>query len=250
VTAGDAEHLSIPAVLRDTAAVYRRHWTFLVPAAVVVLLPQSLVDTFLDGLNVEGIGSAKEVAIVAAVPLTVAVNLLGQAIYAGLTAAAVVDWRAGMPLPPIGTLFRSLPIVGLILLDLVMSAGIAIGAVLAVLPGLAFLAYFGISPAVMKFERRGVISSMRRSAQLVRGNFWRVFALVVVLIVFAEATVAAITFPFHDWASLALVELAAHGLLQPIEGLVIVLVTLQLLALRGEAPEPRTLARALTHAAK
>jgi hypothetical protein len=245
MTARGDHQLSLRAVFREINTVYRRHWAFLIAAAIVVLVPQSILDATLDGLEVEGFRSAKDIAIFGAVLLTVAVNLGGQAIYAGLTAAADVDWRAGRPLPPLSTLIRSLPIGGLIVLDLLVSIGAAIGILLLVLPGLIFLAYVGISPAVMKLEHRGPLSALRRSVELVRGNLWRVFAIVVGVILITELAVQAITFPFHGLALLTAVDLVANGLLQPIEGLAVVVVAIRLLELRGEAAAPSEMARAL-----
>jgi Uncharacterised protein family (UPF0259) len=244
---GAREHLAVGAIARDIAKVYRTHWIFLIPAAMVVLLPQALADAFLGGLEVDEVHSLRDLATLAAIPLFLAVNLFGQAVYAGITAAAVIDWRAGMPLPSMRALVRSLPIKGLILLDLALTFGIAIGLLLLVIPALAIATYFGISPALMKIERRGVGDSLRRSMELVRGNFWRVFALVVGVIVVTEAIVAAITAPANGPVAEALANLAADGILQPIEGLAIALVAIGLLELHGEAPAPRELARALTH---
>ena len=96
--------LSARAVAREVIAAYRTHWLFLILAALVVLLPQALADGFLDHLQVEGVRSARDVAILAAVPLTIVVNLFGQAFYAGLTAAAVIEWRAHRPRPKIRAL--------------------------------------------------------------------------------------------------------------------------------------------------
>ncbi len=118
-------------------------------------------------------------AVLVAVPLTVIVNLFGQAFYAGLTAAAVIEWREHRPLPGPRALLRSVPLGRLVLLDIVLTLGTAIGLVLLVIPGLIWLAYFSIAPALVKFEHRGVWGSMRRSRELVRGNFWRVMAIVV-----------------------------------------------------------------------
>jgi hypothetical protein len=232
-----AGQLSPVAVARDSLGVYRRHWMYLVPAAVVILLPQALADAFLDGLQVEGVRSARDVAILAAVPLTVAVNLLGQAIYAGFAAAAVVEWRAGLPVQGVGRLVRALPLRRLVIVDLILSIGAAVGFALVVVPGLLFLAWFGITPAIVKFEHLGVRDAFARSAALVRGHFWRVFAIVVGAIVLTEAAVQAIALPFHG-VSVALVDLAAEAVVEPFEGLVIVLVALALLEMRGGAPAP------------
>jgi hypothetical protein len=237
--------LSIGAVARDVVSAYRAHWFFLITAAVVVLLPQALADALLDHLNVEGIHSARDVAVLVAAPLTVIVNLFGQAFYAGLAAAAVIEWRANRPLPGMVALLRSVPIRRLIVLDIVLTVGTAIGLVLLVIPGLIFMAFFSISPALVKFEHQGVWGSMRRSRELVRGNFWRVMVTVVGTIVLTEVAASLISAPFHGVADVAFVDLAADGLLQPIEGLVIVVVALALLELRGEAPQPDELARAV-----
>jgi hypothetical protein len=245
VTDEDRRSLSIRGVARDVAASYRTHWSFLIVAAVVVLLPQALADGFLDHLEVEGVHSARDVAILAAVPLTVVVNLFGQAFYAGLTAAAVIEWRAHHPLPNIRALLRTVPLRRLVLLDIVITLGSAIGFVLLVVPGLIWLAYFSIAPAIVKLEHEGIWASMRRSRELVRGNFWSVAVTVVGTILFTELAVGAIAAPFHGGFVVALVNLAADGLLQPIEGLVIVVVALALLELRGEAPETEALERAV-----
>jgi hypothetical protein len=244
MTAGDQHPLSLRAVFAEMFAVYRRHWAFLIPAAIVILLPQSILDSFLDGQEVEGFRSAEDVALFLAVLLTAAVNLLGQAIYAGLTAAADIDWRAGKPLPPLSSLVRSLPIGGLIVLDILLAIGAAIG-LLLVLPGLIYLAYVGISPAVMKLEHLGALDAIRRSVELVRGNFRRVFTILVGVILVTELAVQAITFPFHGFALLTAIDLVAEGLLQPIEGLAIVVVAVRLLELRGEAQTPGEMASAL-----
>ena len=229
--------LSPSAVARDVASAYRAHWFFLVTMAVVVLLPQALADAFLDHMNVEGIKSARDVALLVAVPLTVVVNLFGQAFYAGLAAAAVIEWRARRPLPGFIPMLRSLPLIRLVLLDVVLTVGTAIGILLLIIPALVFMTFFSISPAIVKFEHLGVWDSMRRSRELVRGNFWRVLAIVPGTIVVTEIAASLISAPFHGLAIVTLVDLAADGILQPIEGLVIVVAALALLELRGEAPK-------------
>jgi hypothetical protein len=245
MSAEERTKLSARAVAREVVASYRTHWLFLIGAAVIVLLPQALADGFLDHLEVEGVHSVRDVAILAAVPLTVVVNLAGQAFYAGLTAAAVIEWREHRPLLNLRALLRTVPIGRLILLDLVLTLGSAIGFLLLVIPGLVWLAYFSLAPAIVKFEHRDVWGSMRRSRELVRGNFWRVMWMVVGTIAVTELAVGAVSAPFHSDALVAFIDLVADGLLQPIEGLVIVVVALQLLELRGELPEGSELARAV-----
>jgi hypothetical protein len=242
---GRERGLSIRGTFREIFTIYREQWRFLIPAAIVILLPQGLVDAVLDGFNVEGINSAKDVALIGGALLTIAVNLGGQAFYSGLTAAAVVDWEAGLPLPPLRKLIRALPIGRLILLDVVVSIGAAVGFVLFVLPGLLFLSYVGVAAAVLKLEHLGIWQSMKRSVQLVRGHLWPVFVLVVGVTIVTELVVELISAPFHGLPLVAGVNLAADGLVQPIEGLAIAIVAIRLLELRGEAPAPDVMARSL-----
>jgi hypothetical protein len=245
MSAGGQRDLSLRSVTREVIAAYRAHWLFLIGAALVVLLPQALADGFLDDQQLERIDSIWDVAILAAGPLTVVINLFGQAFYAGLTAAAVIEWRAHRPLPNIRALLRAVPLGRLALLDLVLTIGTAVGLVLLVIPGLIWLAYFSLAPVMVKFEHEGVWGSLRRSREIVRGNFWPVLGIVVGTIALTEALVSALGAQFHSSGIVSVVDLAADGLLQPVEGLVIVVVALELLELRGELPEQAQLARAV-----
>ncbi len=237
--------LGVRSVLSEMWRVYRQHWRFLIPAAVIILLPQAIADGVLEGFHVEHIRNLFDVATIGVALLTTAVNLLGQAIYAGLTAAAVVDWRAGQPLPPTGVLVRSMPIGRLILLDLVVTLGAAIGFVLLVVPALVFLTYVSASAPVMKLEHRGVRDSIRRSVFLVRGRAWKVFVIVVGTILVTELAVQAIVAPFSGTVVLTIVNVLAEAIFQPFEGLVIAIVAVRLLILHGQAPAPSVMAKAL-----
>jgi hypothetical protein len=236
--------LSVGGVARGVIRAYRRHWALLILAAIVILLPQALVDAVLDQLQVEGVESAKDAAVLAAVPLTVAVSLLGQAAYAGFAAAAVIESRAGHPVPRMVALIRSLPLKRLVAVDLILGVGAAVGLVMLVVPGLVFLAVFSIAPAVIKIEHLPVWASLHRCVELVRGQFWRVGALVVGTIFVIEWVVQALTYPFHGLGAAVVADLAVEGVLEPIEGLVLVLVTMTLLELRGELPAGDALALA------
>lgn len=239
-------NLSYRAVAHEVLSVYQRHWKFLIPAAMLILLPQAIVDGFLDGLEIEGIHSIRDALTLGAIPLTAAVALGGEALYAGLVAAAVVEWRAGHPIPRIGVLIASLPMGRLIADDLILSFGTALGVLLLVVPALLFLTYYGIAPAVLKIEHVGIRESFRRSRQLVRGQAWRVATIIVTLTLFTELAMQAATYPFHDQGHglITVIDLVAEGALEPFQGLATVVIALLLIERRGELPEPEQLALA------
>jgi hypothetical protein len=244
VTAGRLD-LSLRGVLAEMWGAYRSHWRFLIPAAVIVLLPQSIVDGLLEDFHVDHIRTLADVATIGAALLMAAVNLMGQVVYSGLTAAAVVDWRAGQPLPALPALLRSLPIGRLIVLDLVVTLAVAIGFVLLVVPGLILLAYLAPSAPVMKLEHLGVRDAIRRSIQLVRGRARSVFVIVVSVVLATELAVELLATPFDTAWVLVAVNLLGEAAFQPFEGLVVALVAIHLLELHGEAPAPDEMARAL-----
>jgi hypothetical protein len=246
VTAEPHGQLSPREVAREMLTVYRRHWGFLVVAAIVVLLPQTIADAFLEGgFHVDHLGSLADAATIGLALLTAAVNLMGQAVYAGLTAAAVVDWRAGQPLPRLFALLRSMPIGRLIVLDIVVTVGAAIGFVLLIVPALIFITYVATSAPLMKLEHLGVQESISRSIGLVRGHARRVFVIVAGPILITEVAVQAIIVPLHGTLLLILAGLSAEAIFQPFEGLAVALVAVHLLELHGQAPAPSEMAKAL-----
>lgn len=237
--------LSPREVAGEIWSVYRDHWRFLVPTAVVILTPQSVADALLEGFHIEHVRSLADVATIAVALLTVAVNLMGQAVYAGLTAAAVVDWRARRPLPPLSSLIRSMPLGRLVLLDLIVTIGTAIGFLLLVLPALIFLTYVAASAPLMKLEHLGVWESIRRSVRLVRGRARSVFVIIASAVVLSELAVQLIGIPVEGVVALTVANLLGEAIFQPFEGLAMALVAVHLLELHGEAAAPDAMARAL-----
>ena len=250
MTAARRESLSPLGVAEEMASVYRDHWRFLVSAAIVILIPQSIADGVLEGYHVEQIRDLVDAETLAVALLTAAVNLMGQAVYAGLTAAAVVDWRAGQPLPPLWALLRSLPLGRLFLLDIVVTTGAAIGFMLLVVPGLIFLTYVAASAPLLKLEHLGVGESIGRSVSLVRGRAGRVFVIVGGAVVVTELGVQGVTLPFDGPVMLTMMNLFGEAIFQPFEGLAVALVAVHLLDLHGQAAAPDVMARALTQGAE
>lgn len=184
-------------------------------------------------MEVDQVESAGDALNLAVVPLAVAVGLGGEALYAGVVAAAVLQWRAGHDVR-IGALARSLPYGRLILADIALALGFAAGIALLVVPGLVFAAYYSLTPALIKLEGRTVRGGFGRSRELVRGNFWPVLALVVGVLVGTELASELLALPFHDFATELASHLATEALLEPFQGLITVLTVLALLELRGE----------------
>jgi hypothetical protein len=98
---------------------------------------------------------------------------------------------------------------------------------------------------LIKLERDDVWTSLRRSADLVRGQFWRVMAILVSVIVVTEVIAQGVASPFHGLAVVAVADIVGDGLIEPIEGLTVVVVALALMERRGEVPSPDVRASSL-----
>jgi hypothetical protein len=166
--------------------------------------------------------------------------LLGEVFYSGVVAAGVAETRGHGP-HTLGGIARSIPYRRLAIVDVLFGLIVVAGILLAVVPGIVFFVWFALAGPVVKLERRGPVDALRRSRQLVRGSFWRVFAIVIpvelatdaLVDVTAEAgTLALGESLLAEWAGAALGGLIAT----PPYAVVLVVLTYELLALERRAP--------------
>jgi len=113
----------------------------------------------------------------------------------GALVLLVQEIRAGRPAPPMLDLFARVEpkLWTLMAAGLLAGFGIAVGLVLFVLPGLALLAYWSLTTPSIVLEGRSVTAAFRRSAQLVRGNALRVFAVIVLTVIFSSVAGLVVT---------------------------------------------------------
>lgn len=201
----------------------------LVPTAALA----ALADQVLEGAVGNG-----NVAISILAVAAVAIAGLGYYFLKGVLAHIVVSRREGEAPPGLASIAPRLPYATMIACDLMLSAGFAIGIELLVVPGLLFGTYYGLAPVVVEVERRGPIASMRRSRELVRGNFWAVAAILaftlgaVALLSLPLKALAAAIFPggYGDPFEEGLGLLLAGILVKPIGAVASIELTLDLIA--------------------
>ncbi len=82
-----------------------------------------------------------------------------------------------------------------------------------VLVMIAALVYLGtmltFAPAVIVLERRDIISSVKRSFSLVRGDFWRVLGIRLLAMLVAQLVAGAVAIPFSFGGQIALTASAS-----------------------------------------
>lgn len=226
---------------RRIAATYRAEAGRLLAIAAIVFVPLGLVEALGEKLTDVDLKELTELELAALVGAGLAQGgtaLLGEVFYSGAVAAVVVGARTGGH-RPLGKIARELPYARLIAVDLVFSFAFAIGVVLLFIPGIVFLTYFALSAPAVEIEGRGVRDAFRRSAQLVRGRFWTVLAVVVPVTAAVEAfseaggSVGESVFGhelFGEWLGATVIEIVAT----PVYAVAVVVLTIALIETRGE----------------
>jgi hypothetical protein len=233
VTEGTAPKLAIGSVLRVVWRVYRRRWKVLVPLAVIVLLPQSAADALIGEVEIDRVETLADVAKLSEIPVAVAINLGGEALYAGLVAAFVLEWIGTKPIQSLWAAIAEVKLGRLIVLDVILAIGTTLGLVVLVVPGVVFYAYTYVSPALIELDGVKVRKALMDSAKLIRGSFWRVVIFGAGVLFISQAFTTALESPVHGKPGELLYNLVVEAVIAPFVGLTTVFLALALLELNG-----------------
>ncbi|HWE73914.1 MAG TPA: hypothetical protein VG328_12190 [Stellaceae bacterium] len=164
--------------------LFKDLWKFLL-LAVVALLPSALLVLVVGGTRA-GLGASPNIAgaslgiLLIDIPLGILCYALSSA---GTLYGAFQDMRGRHF--ELGESFavafsRFFPVLGV-----AICFGIAVGlaSILLLVPGLMVLSAFYVALPACVMERTGPIESLSRSGQLTKGHRWRVFGVVVVIVV-------------------------------------------------------------------
>ena len=227
-------------VLGEAWALYKRHWRHLLPIAFAVYLLLSLF-TFLLALLLGWFG------LIAGAFVTLA----GVFWLQGALVIAIQDVRDGRADLSVGeTLSRVRPRLNTLGAAGILAAiGIVIGLALLIVPGLVLATWWLLIVPVIMLEGRGVLGAFRRSRELVRGNGWNVFGLIVLtfVILFAAGIVVGIAvFPLDESLQQFVGNVVSNTLFAPFVALAFTLSYYRLREAREGRLEPATGAGATT----
>jgi len=164
----NVESISPGLVVSRVLEIYRAHFGLLVGVAAVLFAIQFLVYLLLSAS-----------ASISLAVLFVALSVL----YQGMVVKLVQDVQDGRRNHSAGDLLRSVEPVfwRLLAVSLLAGVGVAVGFVLLIIPGLVLLVIWAVVAPVTVLERPGVFAAFGRSRDLVRGNGWNVFGVLVVV---------------------------------------------------------------------
>lgn len=161
--------LSVGDTLSEVFSIYGARAGVLLPVAFWLFLLVAVVD----GL----VGSD-----LALYPLVIVVTIVAATLYQGMVVGLVRDLEESRRDPSFSDLLGyAAPVLApLIGAGILSGIGIGIGFALLIAPGLFLLTIWAVIAPVIVIERSGVMDSFGRSRELVRGNGWPVFWVIVV----------------------------------------------------------------------
>lgn len=160
--------IDIGRVIDRTFGIYRDQFSVLIPVSAVVFVVAGLLSD----------------ALTAAAPglfvFAFLIGLVANALFTGMVVGLVADVQDGRRDASVGRLLRSVsPVLGkLILVGLVAAIGEGVGFILLIVPGLILVTIWAVFAPVVVLERPDGLGALGRSRELVRGNGWRVFAVI------------------------------------------------------------------------
>ena len=164
------EHIDPGAVISRVWEIYRDQFSVLFGTAVLLYAIQFVVFLLLSTA--------------AAVPLAALFWAL-SVLYEGIVVKLVQDVEDGRRDHSVPELFRSVEPVfwRLLVVSLLFGIGVGIGFLVFVIPGLVLVVMWAVVAPVTVLERPGIFAAFGRSRELVRGNGWSVFGVLVVVFV-------------------------------------------------------------------
>jgi hypothetical protein len=200
--------ISPGAVVSRIWQIYRDQFVVLISAALVIYAIEFVL------LLVLGSGASIALAI-----LIGALSIL----YQGMVVELVQDVQDGRRDHSIGGLIRSVepvfwPLVGV---SILFGIGLAIGFILFIIPGLILMVLWAVVAPVTVLERPGVFAAFGRSRELVRGNGWNVFGVIILVFLAVIVIVVAAGLVSSPLGTVgrALVQWAVDAALAPITAL-------------------------------
>lgn len=227
-------------LFRDAFGAYVRNFAAFVAIGAAVVVPVELV---VSGIGLGQLsGGYQRTSTEAALGVLVAESylLIGPLITAMVIHAllAVADGRRPRPGQAITSGLEAFrPIFVAVLIG---AAGAIVGFIILILPGIWLVVRWYFAPQAVVVDGRRNMGALERSAELVKGSWWRVFGVIIVATLAAGIPGSVVEIPFNAWASsadssaISLVgQMVASALTVPFEALMLSLLYFDLLARRS-----------------
>jgi hypothetical protein len=216
---------------------YRSKAGSLLLLGAIVFIPIGFLDALTTGVEVGSLDPSsllRVAAVIGAVAAITMTGLLGEVFYSGAVAVSLTH-PAEERAPSILEVARRLDYRRLILVDIAYVALVIVGLLLFLVPGILVFIWFGLAGPVVEIEGRTVRGALRRSAALVRHNFWLVFFVLAPVELAGDAFAELVGNLVHgalgdSFFATWIAESASNIAFTPIFAVAAVLLTLDLIA--------------------
>ena len=219
-------------VFGEAWELYKAHWRHFFSIALlvfVVLAALGILLTFLLGWF--------------GVIISALITIAGTFWLQGALIQAVSDVRDGRADLSVSQTFDAVsPKLGTIIVTgLLLGIAIAIGFLLLIVPGLFLITiWIAVIPAIV-LENRGIGESFGRSRELVRGNGWNVFGVIVLtflILIGVGIVVGLVLSPIEQWLASLIQQFVSTTIVTPFIATIWTLVYYRLKAREDEAGAP------------
>jgi hypothetical protein len=202
-----SQQISPRAVVSRIWEIYRGNAPVLIGTALILFALQFVVFLLVPGASVA-------VAI-----LFWALSVL----YQGMVVKLVQDVEAERHDLSISKLLRSVEpvLLQLMAVSIIFAIGVAVGFVLLIIPGLWLLVMWSVVAPVTVLERPGIFAAFGRSMEMVRGNGWAVFGVIIIVSLAVLVVSLAVGLATVSLGSVgrALVQWAVNAAVAPVSAL-------------------------------
>lgn len=227
------QSLDVGGVLSRVFGLYTKHLTTLLVIGAIIFIPLGIIEGLLrydTGIVLGLVGSI--------------VSLVGTYLFVGTVVRLVQDVQDGKLDASVGELFSSImPVLfTLIIVGILASIATGIGLVLCIVPGLFLLTFWAVvSPAVV-VENAGIGQAFSRSWELVKGNAWQVFAVILLFFIIqfaASFLLGLLLIAVSDSVIMTIIAaIVGHLLVAPLSALAAAVIYFDLVAIKNNTAVP------------
>ena len=220
-------------VIGEAWGQFKAHWRHLVPIALVVYVAVGLISIVLVAL-LTWVGAI----------LSAVISLVALFWVQGALVRAVEDIRDGKADLSLGQTYERVrpQLPAIIVGGLLAGLGIALGFLLFIIPGLILLTLWILIIPVIVLEGKSAGEAFGRSRELVRGNGWNVFGVIVLtlLVVIAfNILLGLLLLPVSDWLRSFISNVVSGTVVSPFIVLIVTTLYYRLKAAKDAAcPKP------------
>ena len=177
--------------------IYFRHFKFVVGAAAIVLIPFHLVFFLIFKMMFENPADLENVNIVVMISF-VLLTIIMMPLIQGATIKVISDVYMGETVSvKKAYAFAARKIGALILGGIIFGILVGIGTILLIIPGIYLMVAFYLFPYAIVLENKSSTQSLSRSQQLVKGSWFKLFLVILLMGVLTWVIQAIVQVPWE-----------------------------------------------------